>query len=180
MRIRVFAGLAACAALGACASGQGGLGALGGASLSPDSGRYLASAAANDRFEVQAAQLAAARAQRPDVRALAQEFAEAHGRSAQQFAAAALQAGMPEPAPSLTAGQQRMLGELEQAAAGAIDALYLGQQYSAQAGAMRLHRAYALSGDAEPLRWVAAAASAAASGHFQEVRRIRRAVQLDS
>lgn len=179
MRIALYAASAACSLLAACGTTQVGLAPLGGAATSPDTGNYAARAAAGNLFEMRAAQLALTQAQRPDVRALAGQLVAEHSGAAQSLAAALADAGLGPLDPALTASQQRMLDELQGAPAAAFDALYLRQQLAAHEEARRLHRAYALSGDAEPVRFVAAASSAAAVGHREALRRIRREAGLD-
>lgn len=165
-------------ALGGCSTAQGMLGMLGGATV-PADGSYVQQAAAGDLFEMQAAQLAMTQAQRPEVRALARELLEIHSQSAQRLSAAALQAGLNAPAPALTASQQRWLNQLQQSGPDGFDAAYLRSQLAAHESAIRLHDAYALSGDTEPLRFIASSSAAAVYGHLQEVRRIRRAAGFD-
>ena len=97
---------------------------------------------------MQASQLALTQAQRPDVRALAQELIEAHGQTTQRLAAAALASGMSAPVPALTGRQQQMLGQLQTAGPDSFDATYLRHLIPAHRQAIRIHDAYALSGDA--------------------------------
>jgi len=179
MRNPLLALAAASVTLSGCSAAQGGLAMLGGADLSPDSGSYVERAAAGNLFEMQAAQLALTQAQRPDVRALAQELLKMHSQATQALSAAALQAGMSAPAPALTGSQQQMLGQLQATGPDAFDATYLRLQIPAHQDAMRLHDAYALSGDTEPLRFVASSSAAAAYQHLEQVRRIRRAAGFD-
>ena len=176
MRTRWLDIAAVSLALGGCSTSQG---LLGSRDLSPDAGAYVASATAGDLFEMQASQLALTQAQRPDVRALAQELIEAHGQTTQRLAAAALASGMSAPVPALTGRQQQMLGQLQTAGPDSFDATYLRHLIPAHRQAIRIHDAYALSGDAEPLRFVASSAAAAVYGHLEEVRRIRRAAGFD-
>lgn len=178
MRIPLLAVAALSLALGGCTTAESVLGRLGGATV-PTDGSYIQQAAAGDLFEMQAAQLALTQAQRPDVRALARELLETHSQATQRLSAAALQAGLSAPAPALTVGQQQMLGQLQQTGPDGFDAAYLRSQLAAHETAIRLHDAYALSGDTEPLRFVASSAAAAVYGHLEEVRRIRRNAGLD-
>lgn len=170
--------VAASLALAGCGTTQGVFGMLGGATV-PSDATYIERAAAGDLFEMQAAQLALTQAQRPDVRALARELLETHSQATQRLSAAALQAGLSAPAPALTVGQQQMLGQLQQTGPDGFDAAYLRSQLAAHETAIRLHDAYALSGDTEPLRFVASSSAAAVYGHLEEVRRIRRNAGLD-
>src|SRR5687768_7507455 len=175
MRIRLLAAAAALA-LGACTADQDLLGMLSGSSGPVAGSRYVPMAAAGDLFEMQASHLALTQAQDPEVRDLARMLVKDHSQATQTLAAAALESGLSAPAPALTASQQRMLAALQRAPAGSFDELYLRQQLPAHQAALRLHHAYALSGDAEPLRYVAASAVSKVYQHLQEVRRIRRAL----
>ena len=140
---------------------------------------YLASASANDLFEIQAAELAVTQAQREDVRAYAQRVIDDHGRMTQHLSDAALEAGVTAPSAGLTSTQQRSLGDLQREPAGSFDAAYLLAQLPAQKEAIRLHSAYALTGEAEPLRRVAAMAVAKDKQHLSDVQRIRREAGFD-
>ena len=172
MRFPVLA-IAAALALNGCAAGNF-LARHGGVSSPRNSEAYVASASANDLFEIQAAELAIAYAQRADVRAYAQRLIEEHSRATQHLADAAIEAGVSPPSAGLTAAQQRTLGALQAAAGGDFDELYLREQIPAHETAARLHHAYALAGDAEPLRRTAATAVARVLQHLNDARRLRR------
>jgi len=171
MRASLIAAVAASLALGGCTTYA--------LSNPKASETYLASASANDMFEIQSAELAVAQAQREDVRAYAQRVIVDHGRMTQHFSDAALEAGMSAPSAGLTSAQQHSLGDLQQEPAGSFDDAYLLAQLPAQKDAIRLHHAYALTGDAEPLRRVAAMAVAKDKQHLSDVERIRREAGFD-
>lgn len=178
MHTHLLAVAAVSLALGGCSTAQGVLGRFGGATV-PSDASYVQQAAAGNLFEMEAAQLALTQAQRPDVRALARRLLEEHSRATQALSAATLRAGMAAPVPGLTAGQQQMLGQLRQTSPDAFDRAYLQTQLPAHEAAIRLHDAYALSGDTEPLRFVASSSAAAVYHHLEEVRRVRRAAGFD-
>lgn len=136
--------------------------------------RYVDAAAASALFESQSAQLAVTRAQRPEVRAYAQELVKRSALGTARLTEMAAAAGVTPPAAALTGSQQRLLGQLERAPAEEFDEVYLRQQLSAQQGAIRLHEPFALAGDAPLLRPVAASEVAKAYQFYQEVRRLRR------
>jgi putative membrane protein len=171
MRRSFLAAAVVALALTGCSSG--GVGRFGLSSPAP-SDRYLATASATDAYEIQAAELALAQAERPDVRAYAQRLIEEHNRTIRGLSDAAYEAGTTPPAPAPTAPQQRMLGELQGAPAGAFDEAYLRQQVDVHEAASKLHRAYALTGATEPLRRTAALAHARVIQHLEDVRRLRR------
>ena len=92
---------------------------------------------------------------------------------------AALEAGVTTPSAGLTSTQQRSLGDLQREPAGSFDDAYLLAQLPAQKEAIRFHSAYALTGEAEPLRRVAAMAVAKDKQHLSDVQRIRREAGFD-
>jgi len=140
-----------------------------------DPSRYAELAGATALFDVQAAQLAVARAQRADVRAYAQELLDRNAVRADRLASAVAASGLTAPAAALTGSQARMLAELDRAPAGTFDAVYVRQQLSAQQAAIRVHHDFALAGDAPLLRPVAATEVSRAFQHYQEARRLQRA-----
>ena len=169
MRPSLLAAVAASLALGACATYE--------LSNPRASETYVATAAANDLFAIQAAELALSQAEREDVRAYAQRLIEEHGRASQHLANAAAEAGMSAPSAGLTSAQQRVLGDLQGAPAGAFDEVYLREEIPAHEAAIKLHSAYALTGDAAPLRRTAAMANARVHQHLVDAERMLRMVE---
>lgn len=151
---------------------------VGGTAGSEDTAGYIARAASEDLFAMQASQLALAQAQNPEVRQLARWMIKDHSMATQELAAAALEAHLDPLQPGLTGGQQQMLDALRNASAGSFDSLYLRQQLPFQQAAMRFHQGYALSGNVEPVRFAASTASGMAIQHYQDVRRVRRETGL--
>lgn len=113
---------------------------------------YMAAAAASDLFEIESAQAALARAQRPDVRAYAEMLLRDHTRSSVALAEAARRGGFVPAAGILDSSQQVMLNQLQNSGTGTADALYVSQKIDAHARAYALHRNYGLSGDSVELR----------------------------
>lgn len=171
MRLSLLAA-AASLALGGCATAQSAADFLAGSPGIREGSGYVATAAASDQFEIQSSQLALSQAQRPEVRAFAQMLVEHHTATTQRLAEAAQASGISSPPPALTAAQQRMLAQLQQAPAGTFDRAYLRQQVPAHESALTLHHNYALGGDNAELRRVAATAVTVVQRHLDEVRRI--------
>ena len=173
MRRSFLAATMASLALAGCSSTGSSIGRFG-LSNPAASQRYLATASATDVYEIQAAELALTQAERPEVRAYAQRLIEEHNRTLRGLSEAAYEAGTTPPAPTPTGPQQRMLAELQGAPAGTFDEAYLRQQVDVHDAAGKLHRAYALTGEAEPLRRAAATAHARVIQHLEDARRLRR------
>jgi putative membrane protein len=171
MRLSLFA-TAASLALGGCATAQSAADFLAGSPGIREGSGYAAAAAASDQFEIQSSQLALSQAQRPEVRDFAQMLVMHHTQTTQRLSTAAQASGLTPPPPALTAAQQRMLTQLQQAPAGTFDQVYLQQQVPAHEMALRLHHNYALGGDNPELRRVAASAVTVVQRHLDEIRRI--------
>jgi putative membrane protein len=147
---KVAVAMTACALAG-CASTGGSLFGFG-ARTPTEAAAYMAAAAEQDAYLLQAAQVAVAKAQRPEVRAFAQQLVREHAQSSERLVRAAEKAQIaPPPAPALSAEHSEMLAALNAAGAG-FDRLYLDQQIDLQAEAHRLHRNYALIGKVPDLR----------------------------
>ena len=178
MRRSLFAMTAVALAVAGCSSTGDSIGRFG-LSNPAATERYLATATATDAFEIQAAELALSQAQRPDVRAYAQRLINEHNRSLRGMSEAAYEAGTTPPEAIPTGAQQRLLGALQGAPAGTFDETYLRQEIDAHEDASKLHRAYALTGGAEPLRRAAALAHARVIQHREDARRLRRVTMAE-
>jgi putative membrane protein len=151
MRKTALTVTAAALGLASCTSTDGMLLGLG-ARPSTETIAYMAEAAARDAYLRQAAQVALVKAQRPEVRAFAQQLIREHTQSSERLARAADKAALaPPPLPTLGPAQLQMLAALNAAGSG-FDRLYLDQQIDLQAQAHRLHRNYALVGTVPDLR----------------------------
>jgi len=172
MRYALFAVVAAGLALGGCSSGVGSVIGLGPHATPVLHDPYMALAAADDLYEIEAANVALDKAQRPEVRAFAAMVREEHTRTAAQMTRLAEHIGLTPPTPVLSAQQSRMIAALQGASASGFDALYLSQQVDAHASAYWLHRRYALIGDEKKLRTIAANASFWAHDHLDRAKRL--------
>lgn len=171
MRKFFIAVAASSLALGGCTT----VGSLFGehtAALPTEHTGYMAQAAASDLFEIESAQLALAKAQRPDVRAYAEMILRDHSLSAAHLADAAQRAGWSPPSGNLEYGQQVMLNELEHAGLQTADGLFVSQQIAAHKRAYELHRTYAQIGDSPELREFASVAAPTVEQHLLAAQRL--------
>jgi predicted outer membrane protein len=74
---------------------------------------YVAAAGESDLFEIQSSQIALRKAQNADVRAFAQMMIDHHTQTSADLMAAARQAGLNPPAPSLSQEKSARVGALE-------------------------------------------------------------------
>ncbi|HYI40715.1 MAG TPA: DUF4142 domain-containing protein [Allosphingosinicella sp.] len=163
--------LAACASDGDMAGGAAASAAAG--DMTPEQrDAYVRMAAASDLYEIQSSQLAASRAQSPEVRRFAQMLVEHHMMTTQQLTAAATAAGSP-PSPMLMPMQAEMIAQLQGANGAAFDRMYVRQQVPAHEMALALHSNYASAGDTPSLMAVASAAVPIVRQHLEQARALR-------
>jgi putative membrane protein len=117
---------------------------------------FANTAAANDRFEIESSQLAAATAQSAAVKSFASQMVSAHTASTAKLKATV--AGLTPPvAPDdrLTAEQQRVLDELRTRTGADFDAAYKTAQVNAHQMALDSLNAFASGGDNAALKELA-------------------------
>ena len=170
---KLFLALAATSlALGGCSTVSSLFDGHHSAVLPTEHAGYMEQAAASDLFEIQSAQLAIAKAHRPEVRAFAEMLLRDHSLSAAHLADAAQRAGWVPPPATLEYSQQVMLDQLEHAGPQAADALFVSQQIAAHQRAYDLHRTYAQVGDSPQLREFAAIAAPTVQQHLLAAQRL--------
>jgi putative membrane protein len=135
---------------------------------------YVAKAGAADLYEIQASQLAATRARRPQVREFAQMLVTDHTHSTQMVSDAARSDGLDPRPPMLEPAQRRMLRQLERARDRDFDRLYLGQQIPAHQQGLALHRSYARNGEGRALRRTAGEIVPVVQHHLERARQLAR------
>jgi putative membrane protein len=180
MRLPLLALATASLALSGCATAEGVFSRIVPPTGPEDRTRYVAAAVASDVFEIEAARLAAARAEQPAVRQFAQMLVEDHSRSLDALTDAALAYGITFTPDQVTVTQRQRLGALETAPAGSFDRVFMEQQIPAHEAAMRLHNAYALAGDARDLREFAASAVTKVHQHREHIRQILRSDETEA
>lgn len=143
-----------------------------GQDLTPDGrGAYTALAGAIDQFTTRAAELALEKAQRPEVRALAESLLADHRRAAGELEAAVRAAGV-EPPLGMLPMHWSQLRRLERAEGERFDRIFVEQQVELHEDAVAMHRNFAANGDAPRLRAYAEAAVPVATRHLDEARRL--------
>ena len=132
---------------------------------------YVDQAGAGDLYEIESARLAIEKAERSEVRELAQMILADHQRSTEQLVAAAGRATPPlTAAPQMNAEQESNIQALRAAAGAAFDTEYLRQQRAAHEQALALVEGYAANGDAAALREHASTVSGPIRRHLERAR----------
>lgn len=141
----------------------------------PASGQdYAAMAAASDMYEIEAAKLAADKAQNADVKALAAMIRTDHEKSTADLKKAAGEAQPPiTVTPQMNAEQQSMIQALQGASGADFDRTWLDQQVQAHQKALAMVQAYAQSGDVEALKQHAAMVSTPIQKHLQRAQELQ-------
>jgi putative membrane protein len=134
-----------------------------------DAAGYIAKAGAGDIWEIESSKALIERSKRDDVKAFARMMIDNHTKSTEMVKAAASAASIEVMPPALDADQQRMLNEIRDADAAAIDAIYLRHQKRAHEGALALHRAFAANGDTESLRTAAGEIAPVVGEHISKL-----------
>jgi len=132
-----------------------------------------------DLFQIEASKIAAERAQSSEVKAYAKDMAMQHSSATNRLTAAARQAGLSPAAPRLTPHMQEKLAELRNASTTAFDERYIVLLQEAQERELRLHNAYARSGDNANLRAASNDTAKIVAQHLAEVRRISGSIIAD-
>ncbi|WP_326914893.1 DUF4142 domain-containing protein [Sphingopyxis chilensis] len=117
-----------------------------------DAPTYVAKAGGGDLFEIESSKALLAKSDNAEVKKFAQMMIDQHGQSTAKIKAAATAARVEVPAPQLDPDQQRMLDEIKQADAAAVDTAYLRHQRTAHDAALALHKGYAERGDTDSLK----------------------------
>lgn len=113
---------------------------------------YVAKAGAGDLFEETSSKLVLRSTKDAKVRSFATMMVADHNKSTAMVKAAAVQSRMRVTPPQLTPDQKTKIAALTKATGPARDKLYWEQQKAAHAEALALHKSYAESGTADPLK----------------------------
>jgi putative membrane protein len=103
---------------------------------------FLATAAAANAFEIEAAKLAQAKAGDAEVKAFAAQMLADHEKAQAEMFAAAKADKVEIAEPSMDGEQDGMIGKLEAASGAAFDQLYVGTQLAAHERAVALFQGY--------------------------------------
>ena len=113
---------------------------------------YTMAAGQSDLFEINSSQIALQKSQNPAIRKYADMMIKHHTKTTAATMKAAQKAGLTPMPPALDPGATQSINELQTAAAGDFDRVYLAQQVPAHQAALDLHQSYAEGGDQAPLK----------------------------
>lgn len=137
---------------------------------------FLEAAGMSDVYEITSSQIALMKSRNPKVRSYATELIGHHTMTTNTALAAAKKGGVTPPPPVLNAGMRAMISELNAAAPGEFDRLYVGQQIPAHQGALDVQSGYAQGGDNPALRAAAKAAVPIVRKHLAEAQAMQRSM----
>jgi putative membrane protein len=134
---------------------------------------YVMAAGKSDLYEINSSQIALEKSQNPALKRYAQMLITHHQKTTAATLAAAQKAGLaPPPPPALDPGATASINELQTAAPGDFDRIYLGQQVPAHQAALDLHKSYGKGGDQAPLRASAKKAAPIVQQHLTAAERM--------
>lgn len=138
---------------------------------------YVMAAGKSDMYEINSSQVALQKSKNPAVKRFAQMMITHHQKTTAATMAAAKKAGMNPPPPALDAGATASINELQSAAPGDFDRLYLGQQVPAHEAALDLNTSYASGGDQPTLRASAKKAVPIVQQHLSAAQKMMAGMQ---
>ena len=127
---------------------------------------FVQAAGESDTFEIMEARSALAQSTDPQVLAFAQQMIRDHGETSRLLQEATARAGLKPPPMSVGAGQTLFLAALQSLRGREFDAAYWRHQALAHRSALTVEQHYAATGDAPPVRQVAAAAIPLIQSHL--------------
>ncbi|WP_294392081.1 DUF4142 domain-containing protein [uncultured Sphingomonas sp.] len=133
---------------------------------------YVSKAGASDMYEKKSSQLVLATTKNADIRRFADQMVKDHTTSTAEVKAAAQKSGLTPKSPKLDAKQTRMVSDLTRAKGTERDRLYIEQQRAAHQEALALHKDYAATGTAAPLKAAAAKIAPVVQHHIDELSRM--------
>jgi len=137
-----------------------------------DAATYLTKAGAGDLFEIESSRAIADKTGNAGIKAFAQMMITDHGKSTARLKAAAREAGLTAPTPSLDPAQQQTLDAIRNATGTAADSAYLDAQRTGHSEALALHSGYAVGGDTEPLKKAANEIAPVVQHHIDQLARL--------
>ncbi|WP_174278795.1 DUF4142 domain-containing protein [Sphingomonas bacterium] len=135
---------------------------------------FLMAAGESDVYEITSSQIALTRSQNPAVKRYATELIGHHTMTTNNALKAAKAGGVTPPPPVLDASFRALISELQNAAPGDFDKLYIGQQIPAHQGALALQTAYSQGGDVASLRAAAKSALPYVKQHLVEAQTMQK------
>ena len=137
---------------------------------------FLMAAGQSDVYEITSSQIALEKSQAPALRRYATELIAHHTMTTNAALKAAKAGGVTPPPPVLNAQFRALISELQGAAPGEFDRLYIGQQIPAHQGALDLQTAYGRGGDVAALRTAAKGALPYIKQHLAQAKAMRKAM----
>ena len=136
---------------------------------------YILQAAMSDLFEIEASKLAVEKADNKDVKAFAERLVKDHAASLKTLTEAAQRGQSGVTPPSELDGEHKARIALLRNASGAdFDKLYVDMQSGAHEHALKLHGAYAKSGDNGELKAVAAEIKPQIDDHLAKIKDLKK------
>lgn len=136
---------------------------------------YVMASGMSDLYEINSSQIAQEKAQSPAVKKFAAMMIAQHQKTTAKTMAAAKKAGLTPTPPMLDAGATASINELQTAAPGDFDRIYLAQQLPAHQAALDLQQSYASGGDQAALRANAKATAPLVKRHVDMVTKLQAA-----
>jgi putative membrane protein len=133
---------------------------------------FMQLAGEGDVYEITSSQIAVKRTSSSTIKQFATMLIEHHTLTTNVMLTQAKAAGLAPPPAVLGQGKRQWIDELMQAAPGDFDRVYLMQQIPAHEEALKLHKAYAASGDTPQLKVAASGAVPIVERHLAEARRL--------
>lgn len=137
---------------------------------------YVTAAGQSDLFEINSSQVAVQKSQNPAVRRYAEMLIKHHQKTTAATMAAAKKAGLNPTPPEPNPGAAASIAELQSAAPGDFDRIYLAQQVPAHQAALDLHQSYGANGDQAALRTSAKKAVPIVRQHLADAQRMQAAM----
>lgn len=134
---------------------------------------YVMASGQSDLYEINSSQIALQKSQNPAIKRFATMMIRDHQKTTANTMAAAKKAGLTPTPPMLDAGATASINELQTAAPGDFDRIYLAQQMPAHQAALDLQQSYASGGDQAALRANAKAAAPIVKRHLDMVTKMQ-------
>jgi len=136
-----------------------------------DTRTYVQKAAMTDLFEVKAGKLALRKSRNEGVRKFASEMVKDHTGTTKKLQAALKKGDLDVTPPTeLDATHAQLLQQLQNASAAEFDRTYIQIQLAGHQQALRLHQAYAASGDDAALKKAAAQIAKRVAHHLEQIK----------
>ena len=139
---------------------------------------YVMASGQSDLFEINSSQIALDKSQNAGVRKYAQMMIKHHTKTTALTMKAAQKAGLSPTPPMLDPGATASINELQTAAPGDFDRIYLGQQIPSHQAALDLQQSYAKMGDKAPLKANARAATPIVKQHLAAATKMQNGMSM--